>query len=61
MCFMLHTAASSWYELVRGLMQAPGRLTLPAGLVMMDLAGAVLGWRFMDHFGHLGGALAGYW
>ena len=34
---------------------------LPAGLVMMDLAGAVLGWRFMDHFGHLGGALAGYW
>eukprot|EP00891_Asterochloris_glomerata_P007226 jgi/Astpho2/7226/Aster-x1427 len=34
---------------------------LVPGLVMLDLAGAVRGWRFMDHFGHLGGALAGYW
>ncbi|KAK9908859.1 hypothetical protein WJX75_003880 [Coccomyxa subellipsoidea] len=28
-------------------------------LMCLDMAGALLGWRYLDHFGHLGGALFG--
>ncbi|OCH85110.1 hypothetical protein OBBRIDRAFT_763385 [Obba rivulosa] len=33
------------------------------GMVMVDLLGAMRGWRFLDHFAHLGGAAFGafYW
>ncbi|KAJ8270832.1 hypothetical protein GJAV_G00119780 [Gymnothorax javanicus] len=30
-------------------------------IVAMDTAGLVLGWRFLDHASHLGGALFGVW
>ena len=29
--------------------------------VCLDAAGAVLGWRMLDHWGHLGGAAFGIW
>ncbi len=28
-------------------------------LMCFDAAGVLLGWRYLDHFGHLGGALFG--
>uniref|UniRef100_A0A3Q3AVW7 Presenilin associated rhomboid like n=1 Tax=Kryptolebias marmoratus TaxID=37003 RepID=A0A3Q3AVW7_KRYMA len=31
------------------------------GIVAMDTAGLVLGWRFFDHAAHLGGAMFGIW
>lgn len=31
------------------------------GILLMDTAGLVLGWRFFDHAAHLGGALFGVW
>lgn len=31
------------------------------GLVVLDCIGIVRGWRFLDHAGHLGGALFGMW
>ena len=34
--------------------------TLFPCLVAMDVAGIVLRWRFLDHWGHLGGAMFGY-
>lgn len=41
-------------------------LTFSAGTAIkfilgIDLAGCVLGWKFFDHAGHLGGALFGMW
>ncbi len=30
------------------------------GLVLLDVVGALSKWRFLDHWGHLGGALFGY-
>jgi len=31
------------------------------GLIAFDMLGMVLGWRFLDHAGHLGGMLFGIW
>eukprot|EP00096_Caligus_rogercresseyi_P001843 TRINITY_DN1315_c1_g1_i3.p2 TRINITY_DN1315_c1_g1~~TRINITY_DN1315_c1_g1_i3.p2 ORF type:complete len:122 (-),score=6.95 TRINITY_DN1315_c1_g1_i3:21-386(-) len=31
------------------------------GLIALDAAGIVLGWRFFDHAAHLGGTLFGVW
>ncbi|XP_036944048.1 presenilins-associated rhomboid-like protein, mitochondrial [Acanthopagrus latus] len=31
------------------------------GIIAMDTAGLVLGWKFFDHAAHLGGALFGVW
>ncbi|KAK6297106.1 hypothetical protein J4Q44_G00332480 [Coregonus suidteri] len=31
------------------------------GIVAMDTAGLVLGWRYFDHVAHLGGAIFGIW
>lgn len=31
------------------------------GLVMLDVIGAIRGWRFFDHWAHLGGAAFGAW
>ena len=35
--------------------------TLLKCTVGLDVAGALLGWRLLDHFGHLGGAAFGIW
>ena len=35
--------------------------TLLKCTVGLDVTGALLGWRLLDHFGHLGGAAFGIW